>query len=56
LNDDGCVDIFDVILFTQAYMSRLGDPNWNERADFNNDGVVDIKDMVILTNEYGTCF
>ena len=56
LNDDGCVDIFDIILLTHAYMSRPGDPNWNERADFNNDGVVDINDMVILTNEYGTCF
>lgn len=56
LNDDGCVNIYDVIIFTKAYTSSPGDLNWNERADFNNDGVVDIQDMVILTNEYGSCF
>ena len=53
LNNDGVVDIFDVVILAKAFGSKPGDPNWNPDADLNNDGVVDIFDVVILVNEFG---
>lgn len=53
LNNDGAVDIFDVVILALAFGSKPGDPNWNPDADLNNDGVVDIFDVVILVNEFG---
>ena len=53
LNDDGVVDIFDVVILALAFGSKPGDPNWNPDADLNDDGVVDIFDVVILINNFG---
>jgi len=53
INNDGIVDIFDVVLAALAFDSRPGDDNWNQAADLNNDDVVDIFDIVLLANNFG---
>jgi len=53
LNEDGTVDIFDVVIIAAAFGSVLGDPNWDQRADIREDNIVDIFDMVKLAVNYG---
>jgi parallel beta-helix repeat protein len=53
INDDGIVDIYDAILFANAYNSKPTSPNWNPNADINGDNIVDIFDAVLLANNYG---
>jgi len=53
INRDGTVIINDLILLNQAYGSKPGDPNWNQKADLNTDGIVDAKDLALLGKNYG---
>jgi len=53
LNNDGIVDIFDVVTVSIAFGSEPGDSNWNAIADLNNDGIVDIFDVVTVTSNFG---
>jgi hypothetical protein len=53
VNVDLTVDLTDLSLFSSAYGSTLGDPNWNPNCDFNNDNTVDLLDLVILCQNYG---
>ena len=53
LNNDGIVDIFDVVTVSVAFGSEPGDPNWNAIADLNNDDLVDIFDVVTVTANFG---
>ena len=53
LNDDGIVDIYDVVLAALAFGSRPGDENWNPYADLIRDGIIDIFDIVTIAVNYG---
>lgn len=53
INEDGIVDIFDVVTVAVAFSTVLGDPNWDPRADANSDNVVDIFDLAIVAINYG---
>ena len=53
LNNDGIVDIFDVVTLSIAFGSVPDDSNWNMAADLNNDNVVDIFDVVLLAKNFG---
>ena len=52
LNNDGTIDIYDLIIVASAYGSSEGDPNWNQAADINGDKTIDIYDMILVA----TCF
>ena len=54
-NDDGIIDIFDVVTVSGAYGSTSEDylDWWNPDADFNSDGVVDIFDIVTIAQKFG---
>lgn len=52
LNQDGTVNILDVVQFTYAYNSTPADPNWNSQADLNSDSIVNIFDFTILCQSY----
>jgi len=52
LNQDGTVNILDVVQFTYAYNSTPADPNWNSQADLNSDSAVNIFDFTILCQSY----
>jgi len=54
VNNDGCVDILDLVMISTAYGSRLGDINWNPEADIAPPyGIIDILDIVTCTAHYG---
>jgi hypothetical protein len=52
INDDEIVDIWDLVLLADAYLSKPGDTNWDPDANLNCDGTVDIWDLVILADNY----
>jgi penicillin amidase len=62
INDDGIVDITDLVIVALAFGSQpVDDPdtpwdetkNWNPIADINGDGIVDIVDLVIIGVTFG---
>jgi len=52
LNNDGVVDIADVILVTSVYRSKCGDPEYRLVSDVIEDCVIDIADVVAVTIHY----
>jgi len=53
VNDDGIVDILDVLIVGLAFGSEPGDPNWNPDADLKPDNLIDIYDLLIVGVNFG---
>lgn len=53
LNQDGKVNIFDLVIVGSHFGLTSSDSNWDERADANNDGKIDIFDLVIVGRNFG---
>jgi len=53
LNNDGTVDIYDLIIVSAAFGSTPDSPNWNPMADANGDNVVDIYDLILVSSHFG---
>ena len=53
VNDDGVVDVHDLLDLSKAYGSKSGDVDWNQNFDLNRDGKVDAADLLELTETYG---
>jgi hypothetical protein len=54
VNNDGAVDIFDIVLASGAYGSQAGDLDYNPEADVApRYGIIDIFDMVTVASHYG---
>ncbi len=53
INNDGVVDIVDIVIVAIAFGSTPEDPNWNPIADLNQDGVIDIVDIVLVAIHFG---
>jgi len=53
INEDGVVDIEDIVICAVAFGSKPGSPKWDPRADLNGDNLVDIFDIVSIAIEYG---
>jgi hypothetical protein len=56
VNCDRTVDINDLIIWSNAYGSRPGYPNWNPLADLNGDEIIDVFDGVIIAINYGKTY
>jgi hypothetical protein len=54
INGDGVVNLLDLSIFAEAWMTKAGGPNYDYRCDFNNDGIVNLKDLNILTAAWFT--
>jgi parallel beta-helix repeat protein len=55
LNDDGVVDIFDVVSAASVYGTTRNDPYWNPLIDLAAPwGLVNIFDLVTLISSYGS--
>ena len=54
LNDDGVVNIIDLLYLVDAFGSATGDANYDPNCDFNSDGFVDVVDLLILVENFGT--
>ena len=53
VNNDGIVDLIDVVIASKAFASYPGHPRWDPRADMNADNVVDIFDVVLIVANFG---
>lgn len=53
VNNDGVIDIYDLIIVSSAFGSVPGDSNWNPAADVNGDGGVDIYDLILIASNFG---
>jgi hypothetical protein len=52
VNGDGAVNITDLVAWDAAYLSHLGDLNWNAQADLDYSGLVDGDDAKIIIDHY----
>ena len=46
VNEDGIVDISDLILVGEAFASYPGHPRWNAKADVDGSNIVDISNII----------
>lgn len=53
INRDGTVDPYDASDLSTMFSSKIGDANWNQRADLKQNGIIDILDAIILAAHYG---
>ena len=53
LNNDGVVNIYDIVLMAGAYASKSGEGRWNPDADLVQDGEINIFDIVLAAGNYG---
>jgi endoglucanase len=53
INEDGTVDMRDVIILALAFNTTSNDPNFNKRCDLTNDGAVNMGDVMTLAKMFG---
>lgn len=53
VNEDGVVDIEDLVLVALAWGTGPGDPRWNLMADLNEDNFIDIVDLATVGSHIG---
>ena len=56
VNDNGIIDIVDIVTCALAFGSKPGNPNWNPIADVNQDGIIDIVDIVMIALHFGEIY
>jgi len=56
LDENGEVDIIDVVSVVTIFGSEPEDLDWNPNADFDKNGVIDIFDVVQITKEFGKVY
>jgi hypothetical protein len=49
LNDDGVIDLSDLIIVTSDFSKTAG---FNPKSDTNTDGIVDIYDVVFVASRF----
>lgn len=52
-NQDGYVDVVDLLSVVYAFGSYAGDLNYDASADFNKDGMVDVVDLLDVVYNFG---
>jgi parallel beta-helix repeat protein len=53
VNNDGTVNLLDLILIAKAFGTFPGDPNYNSSADINRDGRINILDLILVATHLG---
>jgi len=46
LNNDGIVNIFDLVIVAKRYGAKPTNPNWNSKFDLEKDNRIDEKDLL----------
>lgn len=54
LNNDGVINISDIMLVAIAFNSVQGDSRYVAAYDFNNDGAINIQDIMIIAAKFNT--
>jgi hypothetical protein len=53
LDDDGDVDIVDIMMVASRWNTATGDPNYDSPYDLDNDGDIDIVDVMNVAAQWG---
>jgi hypothetical protein len=54
VDEDGYVDVVDLLYLVDTFGLARGDPGYNSACDFNSDGYVDVVDLLLLVEYFGT--
>lgn len=54
LNNDGVINMRDVMIIADVFNSIAGAPDYNEACDLNNDGAINMVDIVVIANKFNT--
>lgn len=54
LNNDGAINITDVMILAAAFNSARGDGKYVEASDLNGDGAINIKDVMMIAAKFNT--
>ena len=52
-NNDNVVNVFDFAILRGTFAKHVGDPGYDDRADFNGDQVVNATDFSLLRGNFG---
>jgi hypothetical protein len=52
LDDDGDVDIQDIMKVASAWNSTVGNDKYNSDYDFNRDNIIDIQDIMLVSSRW----
>ena len=53
VNNNGAVNVKDMIFIATRFGTRQGDAAWDPRADLNANGVIDVTDLVTCARHFG---
>ncbi len=53
LDENGIVDLFDLVTVVIAFGSTPSDMSWGARCDLNGDNVIDVFDLAIVAANFG---
>jgi hypothetical protein len=53
INNDGGVDVVDLLYFVDSFGLATGDPGYNPLCDLNGDDSVDVVDLLTLVEDFG---
>jgi hypothetical protein len=53
IDNDGAVDVVDLLYFVDSFGLSAGDPGYNPLCDLNGDGSVDVVDLLTLVEDFG---
>ncbi len=54
INNDGVINMSDIILIANAFNSVSGDSNYVSAYDLNNDGAINMLDVIIIASKFNT--
>ncbi len=54
LNNDGVINMADIIIIAAKFNSVLGDARYTASYDFNNDGAINMTDVMIIAAKFNT--
>ena len=52
-NQDGYVDVVDLLTLVYAFGTYVGDPGYDPTCDFNHDGAIDVVDLLDIVFNFG---
>jgi hypothetical protein len=52
-NDDGVVDVYDIMQVASRWNSSVGDDNYDPDYDLDDDGDIDVVDIMLVTAHWG---
>ncbi len=52
INNDGTVNVLDLLRLANAWLSNTNSPNWDPDADLKQDGMINVLDLLALASDW----